>query len=153
MNLVIIKDVSIVLAGMVALIGLISGTVEYFRRSRFERIQSFLEQRQRFLDNESFKQILNFIAKNDPEIVHVSIQDRRHLVGFLEEVGLLVQSGIIPINIAHYMFGFYVESISKCTLFWDGLDSSSEYWTVFRKFDSDLADHRKKISANITSKF
>ncbi len=153
LNIVQLKDISIIFAGLIAFIGLISGSVEYYRRNRHERIHSFLELRQRFLDNQNFKQILNHVNSNDPDVANINIQDRRHLVGFLEEVGLLVQSNVIPISIAHYMFGYYVESIAKCELFWKDLDSKSEYWTVFRKFDADLAVHRQKLSAKSLSKF
>ena len=138
MDLTTIKDVSIVVAGIVAFIGLLSGAIEYKRRGRQERAQHFLESRRRFLEDESFRHILNLLASDDESLSKIPIQERRNLVGFLEEVALMVDSKLIRLEVAHYMYGYYVLLVANSKHFWNGLDPESQYWAVFRQFASKL---------------
>jgi hypothetical protein len=137
-DLATIKDLSIIVAGIVAFIGLVSGAVEYRRRGRQERAQHFLDLRRRFLEDESFRRILNLLATDDEGLTKIPVQERRNLVGFLEEVALMVDSRLIRLDVAHYMYGYYVQLVAKSRHFWDGLDPESPYWAVFRQFADRL---------------
>ena len=90
--------------------------------------------RRRFLEEKSFQEILTLIHEKCDEITAKSIQDRRNLVGYFEEVALMVNSGLIRPEVAHYMFGYYVVLIDDCEKFWEGLDRQGDYWAVFRSF-------------------
>lgn len=138
MDLNTVKDLSIVVAGAVALVGLLSGSVEYFRRGRQERAQHFLDLRRRFLEDESFRRILNLLATDDEALSTLPIQERRNFVGYFEEVALMVDSRLIRLEIAHYMYGYYVLLVADSKNFWGGLDPESEYWSVFRAFAQRL---------------
>jgi hypothetical protein len=138
MDLSTTKDLSIVVAGVVAFVGLLTGTIEYFRRGRQERALHFLELRRRFLEDESFRRILNLLATNDDALAQTPVQDRRNLVGFLEEIALMVDSRLIRLEVAHYMYGYYVRLVAQSDLFWHGLDPQSPYWSVFRAFAKRL---------------
>ena len=59
-------------------------------------------------------------------------------MGFLEEVALMVNSGLIRKEVAHYMFGYYVLLTDRCENFWDGLDRDSQYWSVFRQLAAQM---------------
>jgi len=142
-DLTTIKDLSIVVAGVVALIGLLSGSVEYFRRGRQERAQHFLDLRRRFLEDESFRRILNMLATDDEGLQTLPIQERRNFVGFFEEVALMVDSKLIRLEVAHYMYGYYVLLVADSKNFWAGLDPESEYWSVFRGFAGRLRSRAK----------
>ena len=152
MDLTTVKDVSIVVAGIVAFIGLLSGAIEYRRRGRQERAQHFLDSRRRFLEDESFRHILNQLATDDATLSNIPIQERRNLVGFLEEVALMVDSKLIRLEVAHYMYGYYVLLVADSKHFWKGLDPDSQYWVVFRQFASrlrsaaDLKDQKKELT-------
>jgi hypothetical protein len=130
----IIKDWSIIIAGVIAFFTLWQGLFQYSRQGHATRASQFIQMRRRFLEDETFKALLNHIAESPDQLPTTSIQDRRNLVGFLEEVALMVNSGLLRPEVAHYMFGYYVLSIDACEPFWDGLDRKSEYWTVFRDF-------------------
>ena len=90
--------------------------------------------RRRFLEEKSFQGILTKIHDGCPEIGQTSIQDRRNLVGYFEEVALMMNSGLIRPEVAHYMFGYYVLLIDDCESFWQDLDRLGDYWAVFRAF-------------------
>lgn len=133
-----LKDWSIIAAGIVALITLWTGLIQYFRQARQARANQFIQMRRRFLEDPAFREILSMVGSGDPAVAQTSIQDRRNLVGFLEEVGLMTNSGLIRPSIAHYMFGYYVGLIDESDAFWEGLDRDSEYWQVFREFAAKM---------------
>lgn len=133
-----IKDLSIILAGAVALITFVTGTYQYLRQNRYTRVQHFVDMRRRFLENPTFRELLELLATDDPKLSQMPVQDRRNLVGFFEEVALLMNSGILQPQVTRYMFGYYVRLLDSSTHFWEGLDKGSVYWTVFRDLSRQL---------------
>ncbi|MDI9635670.1 hypothetical protein QPK87_13610 [Kamptonema cortianum] len=136
--LAFIKDVSIVIAGMVALITLVTGVIQYARQGRQLRAAQFIEMRRRFFDDPSFKSILSLLAKDDPSLAALPVQERRNLVGLLEEVAIMVDSQLIRKELAYYMFGYYVRLIANSEHFWVDLDREGAYWRVFNAFAKSL---------------
>jgi len=130
----VLKDISVIVAGMIAFITLWQGLFQYSRQGHATRASQFIQMRRRFLEDEVFKNLLNLIATNSPDIATSSIQDRRNLVGFIEEVALMMNSGLLKPEVAHYMFGYYALLISDCEPFWTDLDKNSQYWAVFHGF-------------------
>lgn len=148
----LLKDISIIVAGVIAFFTLWQGLFQYARQGHATRASQFIQMRRRFLEDAVFKDLLNLIAEADPRISETPIQDRRNLVGFLEEVALMMNSGLLKPEVAHYMFGYYVLLIQECEPFWTDLDRSSEYWDVFhgfvqsmRKFDLRKHNAQKLI--------
>ncbi len=133
-----VKDLSIILAGAIALITFVTGTYQYFRQNRYTRVQHFVDMRRRFLENPTFRELLELLATDDAKLNQMPVQDRRNLVGFFEEVALLMNSGILQPQVTRYMFGYYVRLIDRSEHFWEGLDKGSMYWTVFRDLASQL---------------
>lgn len=93
------------------------------------------------------------LATDDEGLQSLPVQERRNFVGFFEEVALMVDSKLIRLEVAHYMYGYYVLLVADSKNFWPGLDPNSEYWSVFRKFASKLrtlaahnADARKSLT-------
>lgn len=134
----LIKDLSIILAGVVAVTTFFTGALEYGKRGRQERAEHFVQMRRRFLEATEHREILDMLQANDPAIAQYSIQLKRNFVGFLEEVALMVNSGLIKQQIAHYMFGYYVLLVDRNEAFWVGMDRNSEYWTLFRRFAAEM---------------
>ena len=134
MDIGLIKDVSIIVGGSIAFITLWQGLFQYSRQNHANRANQLISMRRRFLEEKSFQAILTKIHDGCPEIAKVPIQDRRNLVGYFEEVALMMHSGLIRPEVTHYMFGYYVILIDDCEKFWEGLDRQSDYWVVFRAF-------------------
>lgn len=143
MDLTTLKDFAIVLAGVIALTTFLSGVLEYSRQGRSRRAEHFVDMRRRFLENDSFRQLLNLLPGDDVRLKEVSNQERRNFIGFLEEVALMVNSRIIRREVAHYMFGYYVGLAAKSENLWIGLDKESVYWTVFRQFAKSLSEVKR----------
>lgn len=136
----LLKNLSIILAGVVGLVTFFTGVAEFGRQGRYRKAEAFVQMRRRFLENHEFRRILDFAAVDDPLLSKVSIQDRRNLIGFLEEIALMVNSGMIHRSVAYYMFGYYFRVVDRSAHLWDGLDRGSRYWSVFRNFAAEVAD-------------
>lgn len=144
----LVKDVSIIIAGAVTLVTFMTGVVQYIRQGRQHRATQFVEMRRRFLEDPSFREILNLLGTNDARLANLPIQDRRNFVGFLEEVALMVNSQVLSARVAHYMFGYYVLLVDGSEPFWEGLDRASEYWSVFRGFAQTMKTQRGIAARN-----
>ena len=137
-TLSLVKDISITLASIITLITFVTGVAQYVRQGHQARATQFVEMRRRFLEDASFRDILNLLASDHPALKDVPIQDRRNFVGFLEEVALMVNSKVLRPEVAHYMFGYYVLLVDGSEHFWEGLDKGSQYWALFRAFASRM---------------
>ncbi|MER3496525.1 MAG: hypothetical protein C4320_06970, partial [Armatimonadota bacterium] len=81
----------------------------------------------------------------DERIAEESVQDRRNLAGFLEEVALMVNSGLLRYEVAQAMFGYYVQLVGSSEPFWQGLDRNAETWAIFRAFEARLRRPRRSV--------
>jgi hypothetical protein len=133
-----VKDLAIILAGIVAFVSFWTALLEYGRQNHLRRAEQFVQMRRRFLETPLFREILNRIVANDPALAEVPVQDRRNFIGFLEEVALLTNSGLIRPDVAHYMFGYYVLLADHNEPLWTGLDKPSRYWALFRSFADSM---------------
>ncbi len=145
MDLGTVKDLSIVAAGVVGLIGFFGGIAEYLRRTREQRADHFISIRRRFLETPAYREILDQITEGDPSLASRSIQERRNFIGFLEEIGLMVDSNLIRPEVAYYMFGRYVLLADGSAHLWTGLDRDDEYWAVFRKLAAQVRAHKPSL--------
>src|ERR1041385_5466308 len=91
----LVKDVSIIIAGIVAIGTFLSGVVEFVRQGRQHRAENLVQMRRRFLETPQYREILDMLQSADPNIAGSSVQERRNFVGFLEEIALMVNSRLI----------------------------------------------------------
>ncbi|HTQ10695.1 MAG TPA: hypothetical protein VMI31_11530 [Fimbriimonadaceae bacterium] len=133
-----IKDVSIIVAGIVALSTFMTGAIEFLRQGRQHRAENLIQLRRRFLETKQYREILDMLQSEDPAIASSSIQERRNLVGFLEEIALMVNSRLIRPEVAHYMFGYYVLLVARSEPFWQGLERGDFYWRLFHHFAKQM---------------
>ena len=138
-----IKDVSIIVAGVVALSTFMTGAIEFLRQGRQHRAENLIQMRRRFLETPQYREILDMLQSGDPAIAKSSIQERRNFVGFLEEIALMVNSRLIRPEVAQYMFGYYVLLVARNEPFWEGLEKGDVYWTLFHHFAQEMARREK----------
>ncbi len=133
------KDVSIIVAGIVALSTFMTGAIEFLRQGRQHRAENLIQMRRRFLETKQYREILDMLQSGDPSIATSSVQERRNFVGFLEEIALMVNSRLIRPEVAQYMFGYYVLLVSRSEPFWQSLERGDIYWTLFNRFADEMA--------------
>jgi hypothetical protein len=143
-QLSLIKDLSIVIAGIVALSTFLSGVIEFVRQGRQRRAENLIQLRRRFLETPQYREILDMLQSGDPSIAKTSIQERRNFVGFLEEIALMMNSRLIRPQVAQYMFGYYVLMVSRSKPFWTDLERGDIYWTLFNHFADEMGRMEKQ---------
>jgi hypothetical protein len=139
-----VKDISIIIAGIVAISTFLSGVIEFVRQGRQRRAENLVQMRRRFLETPQYREILDMLQSSDPAIASSSIQERRNFVGFLEEIALMVNSSLIRPEVAQYMFGYYVLLVARNDAFWQGLRREDVYWTLFNHFAQQMEAMEKQ---------
>lgn len=137
MTLETLKDYALVVGGVAALTTFLTGVVEYARQANLRRGEAFIAMRRRFLEDPLFREILNLLDHDDPHLAELPVQDRRNFIAFLEEVAIMARSKMIRPEIAHYMYGRYVELADRSVNLWTGLDKNDRYWTLFRRYAAE----------------
>lgn len=145
------KDIATIAGVAIALVTLAKGVCEYVRQGAQKRAEQFIEMRKRLKENDTFRELAALIETNDPKLESVPYKDRRDYLGFFEEIALMVNSGLIRIELAHYMFGYYAIRCWESDHFWRDVNRDSQYWVLFKEFvrkmkeieDSFTYDERK----------
>ena len=132
-----VKDYALVIGGFAGLTTFLVGVAEYARQANLRRGEAFIAMRRRFLEDPAFREILNLLDHDDPQLAEVPTQDRRNFVGFLEEIALMSRSRMIRPEVAHYMFGHYVSLADASEHLWRGLHKEDRYWTLFRRYAAE----------------
>lgn len=145
MWLILIKDVAIVIGGLVALLTFINGILEYTRQGAQKRVEQFMTLRRRLKENPAFYRISAFLADDHPDLRDVEPQDKRDYLGLLEEVALLMNSHLIRPDVAHYMFGYYAVRCLESTNFWVNVERESIYWSLFHDFAKRMKDEEHRF--------
>ena len=145
MTLEMAKDLSFVIGGVVALVTLVMTYVEFSRQNASKRAEFFLSMRRRLKENAILKDLSDQVERKLPGLAQVPLKDKFEYVGFFEEVALMVNSGIMHPEVAHYMFAYYAISCWENNEFWSGgMDRQSAFWTLFR----DFVDRMKEQTAH-----
>ena len=142
---IIIAISSVIFAAITTIFGL----YQYHTQIKQKRAEYFIEMRHKLKDTEPFKKICELIFVDGEKLKQVPPQDKRDFLGFLEEVALMLNSGLIDKKVAHYMFGNYAIKCWKSENFWLGPDSkeqivrSGRYWSLFRNFKDEMEELEK----------
>jgi hypothetical protein len=135
---------TVIIAGvgaLIALAGLAKALIEYTQQGRQKRAEQFFDLRRRLKDSNEFKRIAGLL--DDPsaaeELAHVPFVEKRDYLGLFEEVALVVNSGLIKPEVAHYMFGYYAIRCWESEPFWAGVNRDSPYWSLFAYFAQQMA--------------
>lgn len=129
-----LKDIFTIIGGVTAFITFIVGIAEYVKQGTQKRAEQFVEMRKRFKENESFREISSLLENDDLKLASEPYKDRRDYLGFFEEIALMVNSSLIKVDVAYYMFGYYVIKCWESSNFWIDIHKESQYWILFKEF-------------------
>jgi hypothetical protein len=125
--------------GIVALGTLYYAGLEYRRRGRQQRAENLLRMMERYLSDERFLQICDLLdARDEDRLSDLKWGSKRVFLGFVEEVALLVNSKLIPREIAYYMLAYYPLRARESGAFMAEVDPDSQYWQVFNEFTREM---------------
>lgn len=133
-----LKDIAIILGGFIAVFTFVNGLLEYKRQGAQRRFEHFITLRRRLKENEAFKEICAFLTDNNPLLAEYDSQSKRDFLGLMEEVAMLANSRLIRKEVAHYMFGSYAIMCEDSSYFWQNVDRSDMYWTLFHDFAKNM---------------
>jgi hypothetical protein len=130
---------------LVALLTLAKGLFEYMRQGAQKEADRFIEMRERFKGNQTFSDICLKLEGHDKELEDTPYADKRDFLGFFQELALLVNSGFMPKEIAHYMFAYYARLCWHSDGFWDGINKYSPHWALFRDFAKEMDEMEEEF--------
>jgi len=128
------EAIAALIATAIGILTFFVGLNEYRRQGAQKRVDLFIEMRRRLKENETFKKISDLLDDENPELQEIPFKDKRDYLGLFEEVALMLNSGLIRKQVAHYMFGYYAIRCWESEYFWMNVNRESVYWKVFRRF-------------------
>lgn len=134
------KDIATVVGVVIALFTLAKGVYEYVKQGAQKRAEQFVAMRKRFKENDTFRELAALIETNDPKLMSEPFKNKRDYLGFFEEIALMVNSGLIKIEVAHYMFGYYAIRCWESDYFWSDVNRNSPYWVLFKDFATKMKE-------------
>lgn len=145
------------IAAAIALATFVKALIEYQQQGRQKRADRFFELRERLKGREEFLRLAELLdagAIDDAagraanfELQETPFRVKREYLGLFEEVALAVNSGLVGLNVAHYMFGYYAILCQRSEAFWSGVNRLSPYWALF----NDFCEQMKNLGAEFAS--
>ena len=129
-----LRDVSTVIGTVVAVTALVKIVIEYIQQGAQKRAEKFAEIRSRLKSDDSFQSLCNLLETDDPALLYVPFHEKRDFLGLFEEVALMMNSGLLRRDVAHYMFGYYAIKCWQSANFWIDVNKNSPYWALFAHF-------------------
>lgn len=123
-----IKLIATFISIILALFAIFKWLLEFNKKNQLERAKVYLELRQRFKETDNFATIIAYLDSNDEKLNQIDKADKLKFLGFLEEIALMVNSGLLNKKIANQSFGFYIRKAwENQYMWWEGNSKDSEY--------------------------
>jgi hypothetical protein len=155
------KDIATLAIGAigaaVALMTFVRALSEYRQQGRQHRSEQFFAFGRRVEEQPAFQKIRGLLdaeVAQDPNattaLAEVPAPEKFQFLGAYEELALLVRSGLVRAEVAHYMHGYYAIRCSRSDGFWNGEDGparGSYYWSLFNDFVREMEKLEGKRAA------
>jgi hypothetical protein len=144
------SDLAIIFGIIASAISFSKGIYEYIRQGSEKRALNFFKLEHEFFSSESNIVICKLIEDDSSNLLNVSYEDKVKFLGFIEQIALLVNSKLLSLEIASYVYGYYVLKCSDSINFWSNdMDKGSEFWNLFFSFSEKIKQiDIKKINPN-----
>jgi hypothetical protein len=150
------KDVASIIGVIVAILTLVKGVSEYVLQGAQKRFEQFLAIRKKLDEEDSFTRIINALDDTPDELNDINIitiGEKRYFLSYFEEIALMVNSDLMPLEVAHYMFGYYAIACWESKQFWANMEDekSDDYWALFRAFAKQMKKQREAQNNSIAA--
>jgi len=132
----------------VAAITLIKGIIEFRRSTVTKRLELFLSMRSRLREDAVFINICSLLEHDDPALRDVPLIQKDRLVGFFEELAIMLNSGLINQDVSVYMFSYYAVACKNSAQFWHGLNKDQVMWSLFFDFARRMEAATRRYAFN-----
>lgn len=136
----------------ISLATFIKVVIEYIKQGKLKRAESFSNLKLQLWQNPAYKRIVELLVSKEATeqtmsaLRDIDIQDKYAFLAFYEEIALMLNSGLIGEDIAHYMFGYIAIACYDSEGFWSDEDKNDLYWSLF----SDFALRIKRVENNFS---
>ena len=123
----------------ISLATFIKTLLEYIKQGKLKSAEFFSNIEKELWQNPTFKKIgtLLMAEESDKELINIDLQDKYIFLAFVEKIALMLNSGLISEDIAHYMFGYIAIACYDNEAFWNddkNLRKNDPYWSLFCDF-------------------
>jgi hypothetical protein len=131
--------ITAIVAVIALIVTVIRAAVEYSKQNLLKRFEKYQELSRDWFDDKDIQEIIGLLEE-DPKrkLLKMSYSKKEAFIGFYEEIGLMLESGIIKKRIAYYMFGYYTIRCYRNKDFWTDINIDSPYWSLFRRFAKNV---------------
>jgi hypothetical protein len=110
---------------------------------RFEKYQDIAGQWDENKDLQKIRQLLEFEDKE--KLAKAAANTKENFIHCYEDIAVMYESGLLSERMAFYMFGYYAIRSYQSKEFWNGLDKSDVYFTLFCRFAARMEVIEKRI--------
>ncbi len=145
------------------LIAFFRGLAEYRRKNRLERYQQFITQRKEFEASPVLTNVyVGILQGPQHDMSGVPVWERIFFLVFLENIAVMMNSGLISKNVVHNTWGNGVLQCWQNDSFWADIDADrldgtrrSPYWRVFSQLHEDMArvDRRVRSAPHVDRRY
>lgn len=129
-----IKNIALIVSGIVAATTFAFAFFQFRRSVALHRADQFAAMRKRREQSTTINRIAHLLEEDDPQLRDISWNEKIEVLGFYEDVALMVNSGLMREHVAHYMFAYYAIRCWESDNFWHDVSRESHYWSLFRDF-------------------
>jgi hypothetical protein len=144
----IIKNVIVLIGGIIGLLTLIKGVIEYARNNAMKRTEYFSKLHNQLNDVVVLSKICNYLDTDSPDLTKLGYADKYHFLSFFETVALMVNTRLLKKDLAQYMFSYYAIRCYESENFWNGLNKDSFYWALFCSFAREMKQIEEDLDTN-----
>jgi len=144
LQLEIIKTIAISGTALVAIVTMIKGYYDYRLSIKQKRIELFEKLGTKLETDKTLKKIIDYLETENPELRNMSRFDRYKFLRFYEDINLIMNSGLMKPEIAHYMFSYYAIKCYNSEVFWHDINRNAIYWQAFNDFVSKMKEIEMK---------
>lgn len=118
---------------------------KYRKEHQLKRAEFFLSLRKELNDSPAFQKISPLLHWNSMELRNTPRSEKQYLLLFYEQVALLVNSGLMSKETAHYMFGYDIIRIARCPNFWVEDQLNNRWWELFKEFEVQMEELEPRV--------
>jgi hypothetical protein len=144
LTLEIIKTIAISGTAIVAIVTMIKGYYEYKLSTKQKRIELYEKLGTKLETDKTLKKIIDYLETENPDLKNMSRFDRYKFLRYYEDITLIMNSGLMKPEIAHYMFSYYAIKCDSSSVFWHDINRKAIYWKAFNDFVSQMKEIEQK---------
>ena len=146
-----------VIAALTFLVSSFLGISEYLIQGVQKRVEHFIALRKNLDEDEMLRQVVDALDDNEDLLddrKKIPPGNKRYFLAFFEQIALMMNSGLISIEVANYMFGYYAIKCWHTKTFWKNMKQEKNdcHWSLFKDFVKQMEKQDKILRRDTETK-